>query len=114
MGKINMIENEEKELIRLRTIREFLMAGYAELYGLYVQRVGMLAEKNAELTESYEELARQQKTWEVQDQEYNDRINKMSAEQLEMAIKIKHLDRELNLHEKGKKKLPRKKKEVDE
>ena len=59
------------------------------MYGLYVQRVGMLAEKNAELTESYAELVRQNKSWELQDQEYNDRINKMAAEQLEMAIKNK-------------------------
>ena len=109
-----MIENEEKELIRLRDIREFLMREHTDLYGLYVQRVGMLAEKNAELTESYAELVRQNKSWELQDQEYNDRINKMAAEQLEMAIKIKHLERELNLYEKGKKKTPRKKKVEDE
>ena len=109
-----MIEEYEKDLVRLREQKKLLVKDYRELYDTYVMVCGNMAVQSAELTECLSVLEAQRAEWNVIDQEYNDRINGMAAEQMEMAIKIKHLERELNLYEKGKKKPPRKKKEVDE
>lgn len=91
----------------MRKTKEFLLAEHSQLYANYVRVTAQLELKNAELTESIGVLEEKQKEWNAKEQEYIDRANSVAAEQMEMAIQIKHLTRELNLYEKGKKKPPR-------
>ena len=110
------MDNYEKDLIRLRKSKEFLIREHHQLYEDYVRVISNYEVVNSELTESLEALKEHQASWQVKEQEYIDRANASAEDQLQMAIQIKHLERELNLYEKGKKKPPttRKKKEVDE
>jgi len=108
------LDNYEKDLIRLRKAREFLLAEHNQLYADYVKLAAQLEVKNAELTESINLVEQKQKEWNEKEQEYIDRANSVAAEQMEMAIQIKHLNRELGLYEKGKKKPPRQAKKLTE
>ena len=102
------MDNYEKDLIRLRKTKEFLLKEHTELYQNYVRVIANNDLVNAELTESLTALKEHQSQWQIKEQEYIDRANASAAEQLEMAIQIKHLTRELGLYEKGKKKPTRK------
>jgi len=102
------MDNYEKDLIRLRKTKEFLLKEHTELYQNYVRVIANNDLVNAELTESLTAFKEHQSQWQIKEQEYIDRANASAAEQLEMAIQIKHLTRELGLYEKGKKKPTRK------
>jgi len=108
------LDNYEKDLIRLRKAKEFLLAEHNQLYANFVRVTAQLELKNAELTESINLVEQKQKEWNAKEQEYIDRANSVAAEQMALVIQIKHLNRELGLYEKGKKKPPRQTKKLTE
>ena len=97
----------DKDLFLAQRKREFLQQQYFNLYENYVVLVASLDFKDAELTEAKEKMEALGKEFSDRESDLLTEINRISQEYMELAIKNKHLERELNAWEKGKKKSSR-------
>lgn len=104
----------DKDLFLSRRKREFLQKQYFELYEKYVIAIASLDLKDKEITEANENLEKEGKKFSQQESDLLNEINRMAAEHMELAIKNKHLERELESWQKGKKTVkPARRKKVE-
>ena len=94
---------DNKDLFLAKRKKEFLQNQYRILYNDYVNVIASLDLKDAELTEAKEEIEALGKEHSNRESDLLNEINRISQDYMELAIKNKHLERELAAWEKGKK-----------